>query len=78
MAEEIRRISCLDSRIRDNPCMEPATWEVLGPMPAYYCEEHIEDLIADDMNERWEQWGAVAPGPPRRLSLPLASREYYA
>ena len=59
MAEEIRRISCLDSRITDNPCMEPATWEVVGPMMTYYCDEHIEDRIAEDFTERWEQQGAV-------------------
>ena len=59
MAEEIRRISCLDSRIRDNPCMEPATWEVAGPIMTYLCDEHLEDRIAEDMTERWEQWGAA-------------------
>ncbi len=59
MAEEIRRISCLGSRVRGNPCMEPATWEVVGPMMTYLCDEHLEERIAEDHSERWEQWGAV-------------------
>ena len=55
MSEEIRAPEC--SRPE---CTEPAEWEVAGPIPVLLCEQHTEERHAEDLDERWEQFGPEA------------------
>ena len=55
MSEEIRAPEC--SR---PDCTEPAEWEVAGPIPVLLCEQHTEERSAEDLPERWEQFGSEA------------------
>jgi hypothetical protein len=55
MSEEIRGPLC--SR---PDCLELAWWEVAGPIPVLLCEEHTDERVAQNMDERWEQFGAGA------------------
>jgi hypothetical protein len=58
MPEQTRPIRCQYFRVTPEPCMEPATVEVLGPDYTLLCEEHAADRLAENMPERWEQVGA--------------------
>jgi hypothetical protein len=55
--EELRRIRCHHGRASDEPCMQPAIYEVLGLYPEVLCEEHARERVAENLNERWEQFG---------------------
>jgi hypothetical protein len=52
MSEEIRAPLC--SR---PDCTEVAEWEVAGPVPVLLCEQHADERFAQNMDERWEQFG---------------------
>ena len=57
MTETTRPIRCRHFRCTPEPCMEPATVEVLGPHPALYCAEHARFRLEEDIGERWEHVG---------------------
>jgi hypothetical protein len=61
MPEEHRPIRCMWGRAMPEPCMEPATMEVLGPEPSLYCEEHARHRLEDIPGEAWEDeyWGGL-------------------
>lgn len=55
--ETVRPIRCHHFRVTTEPCMEPATVEVLGPYPTLYCEEHARQRLEENIGERWEHVG---------------------
>lgn len=55
--ETTRPIRCHHFRCTPEPCMEPATVEVLGPYPTLYCEEHARQQLEEGLGERWESLG---------------------
>ena len=61
MPEETRPIRCMWGRVTHEPCMEPATVEILGPEPALFCAEHARDRLEDIPGEAWEdeRWGGL-------------------
>jgi hypothetical protein len=55
VSEEIRALLC--SR---PDCTEAAEWEVAGPTPVLLCEQHADERHAEDLDERWVQFGPEA------------------
>jgi hypothetical protein len=53
MPREIELARCHHWRITDEPCPEPAMYEVLGPAHHLVCEEHAEMLARDPREEDW-------------------------
>jgi hypothetical protein len=48
MTEEVRPIRCHFGRVDLEPCMEPATVEIVGPTPTLLCEEHARHRFEED------------------------------
>jgi hypothetical protein len=57
MTEQARPIRCHWGRVTPEPCMEPATVEIVGPTPALLCEEHARQRLAEELPEGWEDAG---------------------
>jgi hypothetical protein len=57
MPEAIQPIRCQGGHYEEQ-CEENAVHEVAGPTLVLLCRDHALERIAEDMDERWDQFGA--------------------
>jgi hypothetical protein len=54
--ERTRPIRCFQGRATHEPCMEPATVEIMGFDPHVSCEQHARYWLEDGPPEGWEEF----------------------
>ncbi len=60
MAEHLRPLKCQHAQATAGACQEPPVYEVLGPVPCFFCKEHAQEWLDEGLEERWIQLGEGA------------------